>query len=78
MTNTNCLAGLRCPQCGNADRLFITGIVRLEVTDDGADVADGSDWHWDDASLTICPECDRDGLLSEFRDTSLAQAEQAA
>jgi hypothetical protein len=67
MSNTNCLEGLRCPQCGNEERLFITGTVRLDVTDEGADVADGSDWHWDDTSLTICPECDKDGPLSEFR-----------
>ena len=67
MTNTNCLAGIRCPECGNEYRLLIHGIVRLSVTDEGAEPADGCDWHWDDSSLTICPDCDRDGPLAEFR-----------
>lgn len=67
MTNENCLEGLRCPQCGNEDRLFITATIRADVTDGGADLADGSDMHWDESSLAICPECDRDGPLSAFR-----------
>lgn len=67
MTSVNCLEGIRCPNCGQADRLFITATIRADVTDDGADIADGSGMHWDDASLAICPECDMDGPLAEFR-----------
>jgi hypothetical protein len=68
MTNTNCLEGIRCPQCGNESRLLIVARIMADVTDDGADIADGCDVNWDDDSLAICPECDRDGPLSEFRE----------
>ncbi|MBA4068171.1 MAG: hypothetical protein C0501_31620 [Isosphaera sp.] len=67
MTNENCLDGLRCPRCGNEDRLYIVTTVLADVTDNGADVARGSEWQWDDASMTRCPDCDRDGPLNEFR-----------
>jgi DNA-directed RNA polymerase subunit RPC12/RpoP len=70
MTNTNCLEGLRCPHCGNEDRLLIVATVVAEVTDDGADVASpqyGNGFEWDDDSNTRCPECDRAGPLSGFR-----------
>jgi hypothetical protein len=67
MTNENCLEGIRCPQCGNEDRLLIVATILADMTDDGADVADGSDWDWDDESLAVCPECGQDGPLGEFR-----------
>lgn len=66
MTNHNCLTGIRCPHCGNEDRFLITATIVADVTDAGADVADGSDLHWEDTSLTRCPDCDRDGPLAEF------------
>ncbi len=66
MTNDNSLAGVQCPGCGNEDRFLIVATILADVTDDGADIADGSDMHWDGASMTRCPECDRDGPLSGF------------
>ena len=66
MTNENCLERIRCPHCGNQDRFLIVATVLADVTDDGANIANGSDWHWDDASMTRCPDCDRDGPLAEF------------
>jgi hypothetical protein len=67
MTNENCLQGLKCPQCGNEDRLLITATIQADVTDGGAEPAEGSDMHWGDDSLTICPMCDRDGPLTDYR-----------
>jgi len=66
MNNVNCLAGIACPQCGNADSLLITANVRLIVADDGADFARGCDPIWDDDNPATCPECDFDGPLSNF------------
>lgn len=66
MTNLNCLEGLSCPRCGNEDSLLITSNVRLYVTDDGADFAQGCDPNWNDDSAATCPECDFDGPLTEF------------
>jgi hypothetical protein len=70
MTNQNCLAGVKCPECGNEGRFLIFTTILADVTDDGADIAAGSDIHWDDASMTRCPDCDRDGPLSEFHTPS--------
>ena len=70
MTNQNCLAGVKCPECENEDRFLIVTTILADVTDDGADIADGSDMHWDDASMTRCPDCDRDGPLFEFHTPS--------
>lgn len=70
-TNQNCLEGLRCPDCGNADRLRIVARVMADVTDDGAEMAHGSQLDWDDDSLAVCPECDHDGPLAGFRDRGL-------
>ena len=67
MTNENCLAGVKCPQCGNDERFFIVATILADVTDCGADIADGSDMHWHDASMTRCPDCNKDGPLAEFR-----------
>lgn len=67
MTNKNCLAGVKCPQCRNESRFLIVATILADVTDGGAEIADGSDFDWDDASLIRCPDCDRDGPLSGFR-----------
>jgi Zn ribbon nucleic-acid-binding protein len=70
-TNHNCLEGLRCPDCGNADRLRIVARIMADVTDDGAEMAHGSQMDWDDDSMAVCPECDHDGPLAGFRDRRL-------
>jgi len=70
MTNDNCLAGIKCPQCGNESRFFITASVVADVTYDGADMASpqyGNGFEWDDHSYCRCPECDREGSLAAFR-----------
>ena len=69
--NQNCLEGLRCPGCGNADRLRIVARIMADVTDDGAEMAHGTQMDWDDDSLAVCPECDHDGPLAGFRDRGL-------
>ena len=67
MTNTNCLKGIKCPDCGNEGRFLIDAMILADVTDDGADYSDGCEMSWDDASMTRCPDCERDGPLSDFR-----------
>jgi hypothetical protein len=70
MTNTNCLEGIRCPQCGQEDRFMIASKIIAEVTDDGAEVASpmyGIGFEWDDDSYCRCPECDFEGTLNDFR-----------
>jgi hypothetical protein len=67
MSNTNCLAGVRCPRCRQADHFHIESRVTCFVTDDGAEP--GGDLDWDAASYCICPECGHGGPLDAFRDT---------
>lgn len=65
MSNVNCLEGLRCPKCGQEDRLLITGRAVFEVVDDG--VEDHRDVEWDANSPTACDVCDFEGDLGDFR-----------
>jgi hypothetical protein len=65
MPNTNCLAGIQCPQCGQEDRFKITAMVTYLVTDEGSDP--GGDHEWDDNSFTLCCECQCQGPLKVFR-----------
>ena len=67
MTNENCLRGIRCPRCGNEDRLFIAATVLADVTDDGADIARHTDMEWNDDSSARCPDCGEAGVLGGFR-----------
>ena len=65
MTNNNCLEGIRCPQCGQELRFYITATITCDVTDHGSEAV--GDHCWDDDSLTHCPDCDCHGPLKEFR-----------
>lgn len=64
MTNTNCLAGVCCPKCGQEDRFRIAAVISCVVTDDGSEPV--GDHEWDDESATRCPECGFDGTLKDF------------
>lgn len=78
--NSNCLAGKRCPTCGNHESLevetlgVIEGTTRVSrfwtrVTDDGTEnpVTVGDTEEPDDG-YTICPECGHEGPNAEFDD----------
>ena len=72
--NDNCLAGLRCPDCLQEERLDIEGSSVFKVFDDGTD--GHSDVEWDDDSFVHCPECGHDGTLAEFRIDEDADADE--
>ena len=65
MANTNCLEGIRCPQCGNEEEFRIEALVVCKVTDDGAEATGEFDWH--DKSWCLCPKCEKEGDLEEFQ-----------
>ncbi len=53
MTNTNCLEGIKCPQCGNGAHFRIEAVIVCHVTDDGSEPT--GDHHWDKDSFCHCP-----------------------
>lgn len=63
--NTNCLAGLSCPQCGQNDMLKIVGVSTFEVADDGT--GNYNDVNWGDNSTCTCPSCGHSNIVAAFR-----------
>jgi hypothetical protein len=72
MTNTNCLEGIQCPQCGNADRFRIAATSIFTVTDDGTE--GHGDVEWDDGSHAECAACRHRGVLKDFRAAAALEA----
>lgn len=62
--NTNCLEGIRCPDCEQEDSFRIMGSSVFTVEDDGT--VDHGDVEWDDDSWAFCPACEYEGKLGSF------------
>ena len=65
MANTNCLEGVRCPQCGQEDRFLINAMVSVMVADEGTE-DQGGDYEWSPDSPCCCASCDFAGKLADF------------
>lgn len=52
--NSNCLHGLRCPQCGSDEPFSIEVRTTVLVWDDGTDTPGGGHIEWDDLSRASC------------------------
>ena len=63
--NDNCLAGIKCPKCGQEDQFSIEMTSMIDVTDDGTDFH--NDTEWDGKSFINCHECGHDGRVWEFQ-----------
>ena len=68
MVNENCLAGMKCPDCGYEDKFRIRGTAVFEVADDGTQ--DYWDIEWDDDSYCCCDYCGKEGELRDFKTAS--------
>jgi hypothetical protein len=73
MTNDNCLANRRCPQCGQQDAISVESLKWVMVHDDGLDCE--GDTHYDEDSCAQCPECAFEG---QWRDFDIANQSEAA
>ena len=62
--NTNCLRGIRCPECANEGHFYMSAFVIAHVTDDGAEAR--GDMEWDGDSAILCPQCERSGKVDDF------------
>lgn len=56
---------LKCPGCGDEDRLRIAGTTWLDVTADGTD-ATNSDHEFQPTSPAYCQACDFSGTVADF------------
>jgi hypothetical protein len=65
MSNSNCLAGMRCLKCGYEDRFAITMPASFTVTDDGTEF-DGGDLIWDSSNDCSCGGCGFCGVVRDF------------
>jgi hypothetical protein len=65
MANTNCLEGMKCPQCKSEEpfRIHCTVIVLME---DYGSMEDLSGSEWDRDSLCECESCDYAGTVEDF------------
>jgi hypothetical protein len=66
MANTNCLAGIRCPECGSEGPFIIEVTQQVVMSDDGSE--DYCPLHWDEESYMQCVECDFDGTAADFKE----------
>ena len=67
--NKNCLAGMKCPQCGSLEPYRIETRTVMHWTDEGEDyMADkGSNQEWDDDSYCQCLNCKLEGKVIDFQ-----------
>jgi Zn ribbon nucleic-acid-binding protein len=63
-TNTNVLAGLKCPKCESLGPYFIVATCWAQVQDDG--VYDTSEFEWTENSRCDCKECGFHGKVRDF------------
>jgi hypothetical protein len=72
MSNTNCLEGMLCPECGSEEPFRIAMSSLFEIYDDGTEAY--GDTEWDDDSYCQCVECGFDGIVARFRKTRRRRA----
>ena len=68
MSNSDALRALfdlACPNCGQADTLHITITCTGELTANGSEAL--GDHEWEDDSFCLCPECEHQGVVENFR-----------
>lgn len=66
MSNDNCLAGMRCPECGSYEPFDIRAEVTVTMFDEGSDGDYG--YEWNEESLCFCKKCDHGGWVADFRE----------
>jgi hypothetical protein len=66
--NTNCLAGIKCPECGALEPFDIGSRTNVIMFDDGSDPDEShGDLEWDNDSLCLCLSCRHRGVVNDFR-----------
>lgn len=65
MTNTNCLEGMACPECGSEGPFWITARTRFLVHDDGTE--EYTDVEWDSSDWCRCRDCHHEATAGGFK-----------
>ncbi|SNS00143.1 hypothetical protein SAMN04488503_2278 [Humidesulfovibrio mexicanus] len=68
MSNSNCLEGFRCPECGSYEPFDIEVKTTVTVYDNGS--GDMEHAEWDDDSQCTCVECGHMGIVGAFTSDS--------
>lgn len=66
MANTNCLQGLRCPQCGSYEPFHIEVLTVVQMWDDGTESDLGGGLDWKEDSYIDCYACQHSGTVKDF------------
>ena len=72
--NTNCLAGMKCPECGSEGPFRIDVLTTVTMYDDGWS-ENVSDTIWEDDSGCSCDACDYGGEVCDFKVDSVKNSE---
>lgn len=69
MSNTNCLEGIRCPECGYEDgfNISVTITATVYMTDDGYSEEENVETNWDDDDFMSCGDCGYEAVVENFR-----------
>jgi len=65
--NTNCLKGMKCPECGSESPFNIVCFVMMDVSDGGCDGITDGDADWNDDSYCQCRNCLHEGEAGDFK-----------
>ena len=64
MGNTNCLEGIKCPECGYEDQFNVQVTTWVQLRDDGTDA--NGDNEYDGDNLMECCDCGYNGRVKDF------------
>jgi len=64
MANSNCLEGVKCPDCSNEQSFQVIALATFTVFDDGTEVS--GDVEYDAASAAYCTQCDWSGRWGQL------------
>jgi len=67
MTNTNCLEGMKCPDCGSEGPFRISIEVVVLMHDDGFYTDTLNDATWGDSSYCCCDQCNWAFEVADFK-----------
>lgn len=67
--NTNCLAGMKCPECGSLGPFRFPASCWAIVNDDG--VEESTDFDWDENAIGRCVSCGHECKIRDLRNVPL-------